>query len=257
MVRELIDNMRKKGQLEGVEIDVDDGLPLPPGREEMDYHRGGDFYEYVSVAIAQRVRYYSEMGKYDAIVGTGDLDPGFFAARIISKIPFTSGGHAALHIASLIGDRTTFIGMGDKSSVIIRRCVRDYGFDHKVVTVRCPHPPSSEVVAHSYNLFARDYKKEERHKVPEIKKAISDLTDQCIAAIEKDRVDSIILGPSIIAIFEDEVRQGLDKAGYSEIPIIVALSAAVEMAKAMVNMKLTQARRAYPTSELKAKPEFR
>ena len=39
MIRELINNMREKGQLGVVEIDIDDGVPLP---EEMDY---GSNYE--------------------------------------------------------------------------------------------------------------------------------------------------------------------------------------------------------------------
>ena len=43
----------------------------------------------------------------------------------------------------------------------------------------------------------------------------------------------------------------------SEIPLICEFSAAVEMAKAMVNMKLIQAPRAYPNDFFKAKPECR
>jgi len=39
--------------------------------------------------------------------------------------------------------------------------------------------------------------------------------------------------------------------------LIGAFAAAVEMAKAMVNMKLAQSPRAYPSDMLKKKPAFR
>ena len=105
--------------------------------------------------------------------------------------------------------------------------------------------------------FIHDYKKGERLKVPEIKKLIDDQVAQCITAIEEDRVDSLIINPPYLQVFEDEIREGLDKSGYGEIQLICGLSAAVEMAKAMVNMKLIQTPRAYPSASLKVKPEFR
>ena len=49
------------------------------------------------------------------------------------------------------------------------------------------------------------------------------------------------------------LAQSLDQ----EINLIGAFPAAVEMARAMVNMRLRQSPRAYPTDALKAKPAFR
>ena len=267
MIRELVDNMRERGQLEGVEIDIDDGTPLP---EELDYQRKTQkvsFLDYISVGVAQRVRYFSDLGQYDAIVQTGDLDPGFVSSRTISKIPFVSAGHAGIHIASLIGNRFTFFAMKDTSCNTARRFIRDYGFDHKVISVRGAYTPSSSPTAYgkfthmdssAWRFLVRDYpNKEERFKLPEAVGIVKGLTDQCIAAIEKDRVDSIILGCPVISVFEEPLRQSLDEAGYSEIPIIVSQYAAVELAKTLVSMKLSQAQRAYPTYELKTAPEFR
>ena len=81
--------------------------------------------------------------------------------------------------------------------------------------------------------------------------------DQCIKAIEVDFADSLILACLPIQCFEDEVRQRLDDLGYDEIQLICQYAAAVEMAKVMVNMKLVQAPRAYPSPFLKAKPKLR
>jgi len=78
-----------------------------------------------------------------------------------------------------------------------------------------------------------------------------------VRAIEDEGVDCVVIGSPHQQCFLDEVRQGLDAAGYEEVHLIGAFEAAVEMARAMVNMKLMQAPRAYPKDTLKAKPAFR
>ena len=250
MLRELVANMEKKGQLEGVEIDIDDGYSFPTEIDAM--LRDDEFMAHISVGVVKRVRHYSEVGKYDAIVQTGDLEPGFFGSRVVSRIPFTSVAHSSFHVASLIGERFTFFAVTDPCAMIVRRFAGNCGFDHKLVSVRYPSLSSTYLAS-----FVKNYKKEERSKVPEVKEIVATLTAQCIAAINEDRVDSIIFGCPAVQVYADEVRQELDKKDYSEIPIINGLYAAVEMAKAMVNMKLTQTPRAYPTDALKAKPGFR
>ena len=84
-----------------------------------------------------------------------------------------------------------------------------------------------------------------------------DVGSECIKAIEHDRVDTLILACTPLQCFEDETRKELDRLGYDEIPIVCEFSAAIELAKVMVNLKLVQAARAYPDDSLKAKPEFR
>jgi Asp/Glu/hydantoin racemase len=98
--------------------------------------------------------------------------------------------------------------------------------------------------------------KRERFKLPEVNKVVDDITAQGIAAIEKERVDCLILVNEAMQTFKDEVKQRIDKAGYGEITIIGGFAAAVEMAKSMVNLKLIQLRRAYPNDAMLAKPEF-
>ncbi len=85
---------------------------------------------------------------------------------------------------------------------------------------------------------------------------MDDVTVQAIAAIEENRADSLILSAEHLQSCADGVRQRLDQAGYSEIPIIRELPASLEMAMAMVNMKLSQAPRAYPGNDLKASPKY-
>lgn len=245
--RELLSNLEKKGQLKEVEVNIDEGYFIESPSESRDE----EFLANITIGMIRKVKEYSGKGEYDAIVIQGVLGPGFAAARAVSKIPVTGQIHSAIHMASLIGERFGVIHTVVPSSLIIKHRVEEYGFGHKLASVRFIGHSSTYL----YKLI-RTHKKGERIKVPEIKKVIDDMTAQCIAAIEKDRADTLIFGCEPLQIFEDEVRQSLDESGYSEIPIICELSAGVEMAKAMVNMKLIQAAKAYPTAALKAKPEY-
>lgn len=248
-VRQVVDSMQKKGQLEGVEVDIDDGYPFP---EEIDaVARNEEFVASIAVGVIKKVREYSEMGKHDAIITTCDLEAGFFASRLVSKLPVTSTSHAAMHIASLIGNRFTLLVMTEPLTLVVRHFAQTCGLSDKLVSVRYA-PYSSTYISN----LALKHDEGERLNVPEGKNLIDALTAQCVAAIKEDRVDSIIFPSCSFSIFADEVRQRLDEMDYSEIPIICGLPAAVEMAKALVNMKLTQAPRAYPGDNLKAKPEF-
>lgn len=104
-------------------------------------------------------------------------------------------------------------------------------------------PRSLKLISkHKGRLFVRP----EAGRIPE------DITTQCIKAIEKDRVDSLILGCEPTEFWEDHVRQRLDAAGYDEIPLICPTAARVQMAKAMLSMRLKQTPRAYPTDTLGA-----
>jgi allantoin racemase len=248
LVREIVDNMRQRGQLEGVEIDIDDGYATEHTAETRDE----EVLATITVGFLKRVREISELGAYDAIVTSGAIEPGFFAGRMISKIPIAFCLHSAVHIASLLGERFSIIEQTDTMAQIIRHYVQLYGLSHKLASIRTLSVSSTVAMG-----FIRDYAKEERSKVPEVKVFLDDAVARCQTAIEKDRVDSLILGCPPLQCFEDEIRNRLDEAGYEEIQLLSELPAAVEVAKAMVNMRLMQAPRAYPSDSLKAKPDFR
>ncbi len=192
------------------------------------------------------------MGKYDAIVTSGSMEPGFFAARMISKIPLVGALHSAIHVASLIGERFTIIDTTDVVGMILRRHIQTYGLGHKLASVRAISRSSSNIIA-----LIHKYKRGKRKGVPEIETLVSDIAAQCVIAIEEDRADALILGCPPLQCLEDEIRRGLDGAGYREIQLISEIPAAIEMARVMVDLGLIQAPRAYASDGLKAKPKFR
>ena len=252
LVREIVENMRRKGQLEGVEMDIDDGYPT----EHKGENRDEEILAYITPGFLKRVREVSESGKYDAIVTSGAIEPGFFAGRMISTIPIAFCVHSAVHIASLLGDRFSIIQAHDPGALMVRHFVELYGLGHKLASVRRISKASS-APAQFIRRYGLQHQKGERAGIPEVKALIDSMVEAAIAAVEEDRADSIILGGPYFELLSDEIRQALDEAGYAEIQLVGELASAVEVAKAMVNMGLKQAPRAYPSDTLKAKPAFR
>jgi len=249
VLREHVAEMKERGQLAGVEVDIDEGYFIDSTTE----WRDEEIFAHCALGLIKKVREYSEKGVYDAIVLTGGVDVGFPPARLVSKIPVVGVAHSSLHVASLIGERCCIIQSTSPGALVARHAAERYGLSHKLISVRsCGHS-----TAHMYALINRfPDNKRERFKLPEVNKVVDDITAQGIAAIEKERVDCLILVNEAMQTFKDEVKQRIDKAGYGEITIIGGFAAAVEMAKSMVNLKLVQLRRAYPNDAMLAKPEF-
>ncbi|MGE5525565.1 MAG: aspartate/glutamate racemase family protein [Rhodospirillaceae bacterium] len=251
VLKHLVDDYRRTGALQGIEVDVDDGYLVDSTSETRDE----EVLAIINVGIINKVKEYARTGKYDGIVLTGGIDPGFVAARVVlqNKLPVTGAIHSALHVASLIGERVSEIHTVPSSSLIVRHLAERYGFGDKLVAVRIPWHTSTEAYRH-LEKYRNDWPA--RLRDPELGKIMDDITRECIAAIDENRADSLILACEHLQACADGVRQRLDQAGYREIPIIRALPAGIETAIAMANMKLLQAARAYPGHELKAPPRY-
>lgn len=251
VLRHLVDDYRRSGALEGVEVDVDEGYLVESSSEARDE----EVLAVINVGIINKVKEYARTGRYDGIVLTGGIDPGFVAARVTLQdtLPVTGAIHSALHVASLIGERVSEIHTVPSSSLIVRHLGERYGFGEKLVSVRIPWHTSTEAYR-----FLDKYREDwpGRLKDPGLGKVMDDITTESIAAIEENRADALILACEHLQACADGVRQRLDEAGYREIPIIRALPAGLEMAKTMVNMKLRQAARAYPGHGLKTAPKY-
>ena len=56
MLVELVANMEKRGQLEGIEIDIDEGWPYPTEIDPV--NRDEQFLTHISVGVVKKVREY-------------------------------------------------------------------------------------------------------------------------------------------------------------------------------------------------------
>lgn len=246
VVAELLNKLKTKSRAESTEIDVEEGSPLAEHTEARD----AEFLANITSGFLSKVRKYSEMGAYDAIVSTGFLDPGFEAARTISRIPVAGALHSSLLMASLIGKRTSIVIGAMPLALAVRQVAEGYGLGHKLASLRS-YGHSTTKLLKLINKY-----KDQLFESPEAGPITEDIVAQCITAIEADRVDSLILGCEPTEFWENEVRKRLDAAGYDEIPLICPTLACVQMAKAMVNLQLMQTPRAYPTDTLRAQPAF-
>lgn len=158
--------------------------------------------------------------------------------------------HSSLHVASLIGKRTSIVVGTLPLAYAIRQVAESYGLGHKLASLR----PYGHTTAALLKLISKH--RDRLFINTEAGQIGEDITTQCIKAIEKDRVDSLILGCEPTEIWEDDVRQRLDAAGYDEIPLICPTPACVQMARAIVSMGLKQTPRAYPTDTLRAQQEY-
>jgi Asp/Glu/hydantoin racemase len=248
MMRELIANLRANGQLEGIEIDIDEGEATDHGAQSRDE----DVLASIAVGVVKRVKAACATGKYDAIITQAGIEPGYLAARTVSTLPIAYPVHSALHLASMLGEKCCVLTTTDAQSQIVRRNARLYGLSHKLTSVRYVSRSSTYTMG-----LVRKYPKASRANAPEVKEFVDAVVGQFVRAIEDEGVDCVIIGSPHQQCFLDEVRLGLDAAGYREIRLIGAFAAAVEAARMMVNLKTMQAPRAFPNDMLKAKPAYR
>ena len=132
LVKEIVDNMKKRGQLDGIELDIDEGYPT----EYRGENRSEIILASITAGFLERVREVNEMGKYDAIVTSGSIEPGFHAGREISNIPIAFSVHSGVYMAAILGDRFSIIELTDEMGQIIRRYVDGYGLGHKLMGIR-------------------------------------------------------------------------------------------------------------------------
>src|SRR5262245_27982800 len=201
MMRELIAGMKARGQLDGVEIDIDEGEPTEHGEETRD----DEVVANIAVGIIKRVKAVCAMGKYDAIVTQAGIEPGFLAAMSVSTLPVAYPLHSALHIASLLGEKCCALTTTDAQASIVRRNAQLYGMSHKLTSVRYVSRSSTYTMA-----LVRKYKKAERAKSPEVREFVGAIVDQFVRAIEDEGADCVIIASPHQQCFLDEVREGLN-----------------------------------------------
>jgi hypothetical protein len=131
-VRELMENLEKKGQITKEEYLIDEGYFI----EWPDERRDVEFSANVSRGIIKKVKEYSQAGGIDAFVCLGSMEPAFFPALETCDIPYMGAHHAALHVASLLGDKCSVIEATDSQALLARRNAKMYGLDNKLASVR-------------------------------------------------------------------------------------------------------------------------
>lgn len=162
------------------------------------------------VEIVRKIRMLEDEG-YDAFITWCGGDPGLEAAREISKVPVIGPGQAALHYASMLGTRMTWIApMGDSRR--IRSRIRAHGMTHLLSRVRIIGVPVLQLRRDMADTRAR-------------------LGTLIVQAIEEDEADVVVLG--CMALF------GVAATLEVSVPVIDPALSALIMAESLATMGLT------------------
>lgn len=207
-------------------IGVGPKVPHGEGRSDVAYTSA-----YVMDAIVD-----AEKKGYDAVIQGGNPDPLVQEARERVDIPVLGPGMTSAYIGLLLGHRLCIFA----PSLPIRRwveqnVVRQQGFDGRIV-VRHINATALECCREYYTY------KESGGKITPF---INTVVEECIRAIEENDVGVISFGCGGLIWAGEIVQKQLRDRGYGAV-VINPILTAIEIARALVNLKLTHSRITYP-----------
>jgi allantoin racemase len=176
----------------------------------------------------------AEKDGYDAVVVGCALDPGVEVSREIVKIPVIGCFQATLHLASILGNALSIIVPSGRYGIRMQRQnAKCYGFEN--VSYRA-------ITFNAQQSLDQAYQYRETGKINE---GIKLVTNEAIRAIEDNDADVLALGCNGLAWAVPPAKAELSKRGY-DIPFIIPITAGIEVAKGLVNLRLTHSNLFYP-----------
>ena len=166
----------------------------------------------------------AEKDGFDGIWQPGEYNVGSEVARQIINIPLVDTGPAALHVASMVGDRICLIAIEDTVKPYVRKLLKRWGMSQFVTSLKVWNIPVSEV-----------WKRQDEVKELTIKIAKE--------AIEKEDAQVIlpfcaVFVPVIVPAEEIEAEIG--------VPVINCPRVGLRMTELFVGLGIHKSEKAYP-----------
>jgi len=168
----------------------------------------------------------------DAVVIDCMADPGLGPARELVDITVIGAGHAAMHVAHMLGHKFSIVTALDSLVSLLEEKVATYGLVGSLASVRSFDVPVLELCA------ARE-------------RMIGPVVAQAARAIDCDGAHVIVLGCTGLKGLADQVALEL-QGEFPGVPVVDPLAAALKMAEAMVGLGVSHSRRSYVTARPKA-----
>ena len=162
----------------------------------------------------------------DAVVISCMLDPGIRAARELVSIPVLGPCEVSMHIAAMLGRQFSIITVLDRLLPPLQTLARLYGFSDHMASIRSINVPVLDL----------------RHGADNIVQA---LFTESRKALEQDKAEVVILGCTGMAGMARTIHDKLLNLGYDS-PVIDPGIAALKMAEALVEMRLSHSKITYP-----------
>ena len=167
----------------------------------------------------------AEREGYDAVVPLGTLDLGVDGGKSAVDIPVVGPTEAALHVASLIGDKFGLIIYHERQLPFMRAIVRRYGMEDHVAGFGVSGFDLPDLAAHHDEVVA--------NFVSEAKRLI---------ALGAEVIIPMGISQCPVHIQPDWLRQELG------VPVVEAIGAPIRMAALLVGLGLKQSRMRWPKS---------
>jgi allantoin racemase len=168
---------------------------------------------------------------FDAIVINCTFNPAMEGLRELLDIQVVGAGLAAVHVASMLGDTFSIIDTGQPHWSYLRRVVAAAGLIDKLVSVRALNLTVSELSVDPDAVFNR-------------------MVEGAVKAVEKDGAHVIVFGCTGMKRYAEKLGEKMEKYG---VPVVEPLSAAVNLAEALVRLRLKHSKVSYPKPPEKKK----
>jgi len=171
---------------------------------------------------------------FDAVVLFCHMDFGLEEARELVRIPVLGPLGTSLHLGRTLGRRICVITPNEPLKRGVEYRVRAYGLDNMVII------KSMGISANGMKPYYTEYLKS-----GEYGEVLERLVSVAIKAIEEDDATVLTHGCGSLLWLVDVAIKKLKEKGY-DIPFINPIPTTLELAKAVVNLGLTQSRIVYP-----------
>lgn len=208
-------------------------LPMPVAPDVELAYRGLDrgsagievcYDEYIGLVDMMEKGQKAQEEGFDAIVINCFFNPGMEGLRELLDIPIVGAGFAAVHIASLLGDNFSIIDTGPPHWPYAYRIAAAAGLSSKHKSVRTTNLSVAELSADPDATIKR-------------------MIEAAVKAVEEDGANVIVFGCTGMRRYAEKIAEEMKKYG---VPLVEPLSAAVNVAVALVRLGLSQSKVSYP-----------
>ena len=230
----LLNNDFVLSHLDDVNWELHPGAEPPYGNWSVESR---EEFAYAATARMKGVREACESGKYNGIILLGGGEPGFIESREIGRkfgVVVTANAFSQMYLATLLGDGFSIIDIEGVHNVYYRDLIRAHQLQDRCRSIRnigysLPRPGDTDPDTLTEQTFAAE------RGEPSV--AVERAIDQAEAAIIEDGAEVITLGCSMTFWLQPYIRDGLRARGW-DVPVLEGYTAAIELAKLMVNLRV-------------------
>jgi allantoin racemase len=195
-----------------------------------------EYEEAMAVPDTLRCIVEAERDGIDGVVINCMGDPGLYAARQLVSIPVVGPYQAAGHMACTLGHRFSVVTVLDSVVPMFWDRAAVYGFRSSLASVRVVDIAVLDLEANRDRMTER-------------------IVEEAAVAVREDGADTIVFGCTGMAGVAQGVAEQLRARGL-DVPVIDPAPAALKLCEVLVDMRLRQSRRAFPTPGPKAMPGY-